>query len=91
VRWVFHGQGRKEASDTHGYSARPFEAQGLFIWKRDVIEAQRQLANELKSILYRWEDESDLDDQAMLESVKLMIDDFFDEEVVDFESELGEE
>ena len=56
-----------------------------------MTEAQRQLANELKSILHRWEDESDLDDQAMLESVKLMIDDFFDEEVVDFESELGEE
>lgn len=57
-------------------------------------DAKRKCIHELKALYNRWSgDESDLEDQDILDCVSEAIDEYFDEEVVDFESDidLGDE
>ncbi|BAQ84577.1 hypothetical protein [uncultured Mediterranean phage uvMED] len=47
-------------------------------------QAKRQFENEVKANLNRWFEESDLDVEELAESALKAIDDWLDEEVVDF-------
>jgi len=52
------------------------------------MEASRQLIHEFKSLFHRWEEESDMEQHEILECLGEAVDEYYDEEVVDFESEI---
>lgn len=52
------------------------------------MEASRQLIHEFKSLFHRWEEESDMEQHEILECLDEAVDEYYDEEVVDFESEI---
>lgn len=57
-------------------------------------DAERKCIHELKALFHRWAgEESDLEDEDVLDCVSDAIEEYFDEEVVDFESDidLGDE
>jgi hypothetical protein len=52
-------------------------------------EAERKCIHELKALLHRWSgEESDLDDQDVLGCVNDALEEYFDEEVIEFESDI---
>mgnify|MGYP003113704297 CR=1 FL=1 len=51
-------------------------------------ESKRKCVHEGKAILHRWEEESDLDQEDILECVSEALEEYYDEEVVDFESDI---
>ena len=53
--------------------------------------ASRQLIHELKCTFRRWEEESDLHDIEILECVNSAVKEYYDEEVIDFESDWEED
>ena len=55
--------------------------------------AKRQFIHELKNLLNRWTEESDLEDEQLLECMHEAVDEYFEDDVVDFESDidLGED
>ena len=55
--------------------------------------AKRQFIHELKNLLHRWTEESDLEDRQLLECMSEAVDEYFEDDVVDFESDidLGED
>lgn len=52
-------------------------------------ESKRKCTHELKTVLHRWEEESDLEQEDILECVSEAIDEYYDEEVVDFDSDIS--
>ena len=52
------------------------------------MEASRQLIHEFKALFHRWEEESDMEQDEILECLGEAVDEYYDEEVVDFESEI---
>ena len=57
-------------------------------------EAPKQkLKNEVRSVLIRWSEESDMDSQDMLEAIGEIVDEDFEveEEIIEFEPEEEEE
>jgi hypothetical protein len=56
-------------------------------------DAKRKCTHEVKALFHRWEEESDLDSNEILECVSEAIDEYYEEEEVEFESEidLGDE
>ena len=56
-----------------------------------MAEAKRQLTHELKWTFHRWEEESDLHDIEILECVNSAVKEYYDEEVIDFESDMEED
>ena len=51
-------------------------------------ESKRKCVHEIKTVLHRWEEESDLDQEDILECVSEALEEYYDEEVVDFESDI---
>lgn len=51
-------------------------------------DAKRKCTHEIKALFHRWEEESDLDSQEILDCVSEAIDEYYDEEVVEFDSEI---
>tara|TARA_R110002153_G_scaffold72621_2_gene189923 strand:+ start:1320 stop:1499 length:180 start_codon:yes stop_codon:yes gene_type:complete len=45
---------------------------------------------EVKALLHRWGEESDLDDEELLECIDIAVAEYYDEEVVDFESDISD-
>ena len=43
---------------------------------------------EVKALLHRWDEESDLEDTELLECIDIAISEYFDEDVVDFDSDI---
>lgn len=43
---------------------------------------------EVKALLHRWEEESDLQDTELLECIDIAITEYFDEDVVDFDCDI---
>ena len=43
---------------------------------------------EVKALLHRWGEESDLNDEELLECIDIAVAEYYDEEVVDFESDI---
>ncbi len=51
-------------------------------------EAKRQLTHELKCTFHRWEEESDLPDIEILDCINNAVKEYYDEQVIDFESDI---
>lgn len=56
-------------------------------------EAERQCTHELKTFLHRWEEESDLEQEDILQCLSKALDEYYGEDVIEFESDidLGDE
>jgi hypothetical protein len=52
------------------------------------MKPSRQLIHEFKALFHRWEEESDMEQQEILECLGDAVDEYYDEEIVDFESEI---
>ena len=52
------------------------------------MSGRRQLIHEFKALFHRWEEESDMEQHEILECLSDALDEYYDEEVVDFESEI---
>ena len=53
-----------------------------------MSEASRQCIHEFKALFHRWEQESDLEQEDILECLKDALDEYYKEDVVDFDSEI---
>tara|TARA_R110002167_G_scaffold279059_1_gene484990 strand:+ start:598 stop:747 length:150 start_codon:yes stop_codon:yes gene_type:complete len=42
----------------------------------------------MKNLIHRWTEESDLEDKQLLECMTEAVDEYFDDDVLDFESEI---
>ena len=56
-----------------------------------MSEASRQCIHELKALLHRLEEESDLEQQDILDCVSDALNEYYKEDVIEFESEIDEE
>ena len=56
-----------------------------------MSEASRQCIHELKALFHRWEEESDLEQQDILDCVSDALNEYYKEDVIEFESEIDEE
>ena len=56
-----------------------------------MSEASRQCIHELKALFHRWEEESDLEQQDILDCVSDALNEYYAEDVIEFESEIDEE
>jgi len=52
------------------------------------MKPSRQLIHEFKALFHRWEEESDMEQHEILECLGDAVDEYYDEEIVDFESEI---
>ena len=52
------------------------------------MSGRRQLIHDVKALFHRWEEESDMEQHEILECLSDALDEYYDEEVVDFESEI---
>ena len=50
--------------------------------------ASKQVVNEVASLLRRWSEESDLDDTQLIKCVTKGVDEYFDDDVIDFSSDI---
>ena len=48
----------------------------------------RKVVNEVKALLNRWSEESDLEDHELLQCISDALNEYFDEDVVEFESDI---
>jgi hypothetical protein len=51
-------------------------------------DAKRQFIHELKNLIHRWSEESDLEDSDLLNCMHDAVDEYFEEDVVDFECDM---
>ena len=56
-----------------------------------MSEASRQCIHELKALFHRWEEESDLEQDDILDCTKDALNEYYDEDVIEFESDIDEE
>jgi len=54
----------------------------------EETEAERQCTHELKALLHRWEEESDLEQSDILNCLNTAIDEYYGEDVIEFESDI---
>ena len=54
----------------------------------DEETSRRKCTHEIKALLHRWEEESDLEDKQILECVSEAIDEYYEDDVVGFESDI---
>ena len=47
-----------------------------------------KVVNEVKALLHRWSEESDLEDHELLQCISDALNEYFDEDVVEFESDI---
>ena len=53
-----------------------------------MSEASRQCTHEIKALVHRWEEESDLEQQDILDCVSDALNEYYKEDVIEFESEI---
>jgi len=53
-----------------------------------MSEASRQCIHELKALFHRWEEESDLEQDDILDCVKDALNEYYQEDVIEFESDI---
>ena len=56
-----------------------------------MSRASRQCIHELKALFHRWEEESDLEQDDILDCTKDALNEYYDEDVIEFESDIDEE
>ena len=52
-------------------------------------EAKRKCIHEVKNLIYRWSKESDLDDAQIVKCMVAASREYFDEDVIEFESDMN--
>ena len=50
-------------------------------------ESKRKCTHELKALFHRWEEESDLESEEIMECLSDAIDEYYEEDVVEFEAD----
>ena len=53
-----------------------------------MSEASRQCIHEIKALIHRWEEESDLEQQDILDCVSDALNEYYKEDVIEFESDI---
>ena len=53
-----------------------------------MSEASRQCIHELKALFHRWEEESDLEQDDIVDCVKDALNEYYKEDVIEFESDI---
>lgn len=53
-----------------------------------MSEASRQCIHEIKALIHRWEEESDLEQQDILDCVSDALNEYYQEDVIEFESDI---
>ena len=53
-----------------------------------MSEASRQCIHELKALFHRWEEESDLEQEDILDCVKDALNEYYQEDVSEFEGDI---
>ena len=53
-----------------------------------MSEASRQCIHELKALFHRWEEESDLEQEDILDCVKDALNEYYQEDVIEFEGDI---
>ena len=53
-----------------------------------MSEASRQCIHELKALFHRWEQESDLEQDDILDCAKDALNEYYKEDVIEFESDI---
>ena len=53
-----------------------------------MSQASRQCIHELKALFHRWEEESDLEQDDILDCVKDALNEYYKEDVIEFESDI---
>ena len=56
-----------------------------------MSEGSRQCIHEMKALFYRWEQESDLIQQDILDCMSDALNEYYEEDIINFESEIDEE
>ena len=56
-----------------------------------MSQASRQCIHELKALFHRWEEESDLEQDDILDCTKDALNEYYDEDVIEFDSDIDEE
>ena len=52
------------------------------------MTAKRKLIHELKNTFHRWEEESDLSDEAIIDAGKKALREYYDEEIIVFDDDI---
>ena len=52
------------------------------------MTAKRKLIHELKNTFHRWEQESDLSDESIIDAGKKALREYYDEEIIVFDSDI---
>lgn len=52
-------------------------------------EAKRKCIHEVKNLIHRWSEESDLDDAQIVECMVTASEEYFEEDVIEFESDMN--
>lgn len=52
------------------------------------MTAKRKLIHELKNTFHRWEEESDLSDEAIIDAGKKALREYYDEQIIVFDSDI---
>lgn len=53
-----------------------------------MSNASRQCTHEIKALIHRWEEESDLEQQDILDCVSDALNEYYKEDVIEFESDI---
>jgi hypothetical protein len=53
-----------------------------------MSEASRQCTHEMKALIHRWEQESDLEQEDILDCAKDALNEYYDEDVIEFDSDI---
>lgn len=75
---------KRTAQDAEERLLREFSKEGA----QAMSQASRQCIHEFKALFHRWEQESDLEQVDILDCLKDALDEYYKEDVVDFESEI---
>ena len=62
------------------------QAKGSLILKMSI--AKKQCYHEFKNMIHRWSEESDLDDKEIVECMVQAAQEYYDEEVIEFECDM---
>ena len=52
----------------------------------ELTEAETQCTNEIKALFHRWTEESDLDDEQVVECAERAANEYYEDDVIDFKS-----
>ena len=54
----------------------------------ELTESETQCTNEIKALFHRWAEEGDLDDQDIVQCAVRAANEYYEDDVIDFDSEI---